>query len=129
MNRAVSVHNQLPLRRCSMTTKTKIELPGKVTYVKMSEKKAGETLVIGSYLGAKSQPNFNNDGMQTVHSFSTEEGEVRLNGSRLLDTLLTQVKTGDILEVVYCGKEPGQSKDGKKFRRNLFEVLKLEEKS
>jgi len=31
--------------------------------------------------------------------------------------------------VVYCGKEPGQSKDGKKFRRNLFEVLKLEEKS
>ena len=111
-----------------MTTKTKIELPGKVTYVKMSEKKAGETIVIGSYLGAKSQPNFNNDGMQTVHSFSTEEGEVRLNGSRLLDTLLGQVNAGDVLEVVFTGKEPGVSKDGKKFKRNTFEVLKLEEK-
>lgn len=110
-----------------MTTKTKIELPGKVTYVKMSEKKAGETLVIGSYLGAKQVPNFNNDGMQTLHSFSTEDSEVRMNGSRLLDTLLSQVQVGDVLEIIYTGKEPGVSRDGKKFKRNTFEILKLEE--
>ena len=95
------------------------------SYVKISEHKPGDTLVIGDYLGMKIVPGFNGEGTASLHSFNTDGGEVRLNGNRTLDSILGTVEAGTTIEIVYTGKEPGVSKDGKKFKRNTFEVSKL----
>lgn len=105
----------------------KAEKPGAIKFVKISEAKPGDVLVLGELVSTEQVPNFNKDGEVSLHKFNTDTGLVGLNGSKLLDGLLGQFEVGDTIEVVYLGKEPGVSKDGKKFKRNTFEVVKLTE--
>lgn len=107
--------------------KKKVEAP-KTRFVKISEHKAGDSVVVGTYLGAKEVDNFNKDGKTNLHLFADEDGlEVGINGTTLLDKLLSQVQIDDMVEITFLGKVPGVSKDGKKFKRNDFEVNVLVE--
>lgn len=109
------------------TVRIKAEKPGAIKFVKISEAKPGDILVLGELVSSEDVPNFNKDGTVKLHKFNTDTGLVGLNGSRLLDGLLDQFEIGDTIEITFLGKEPGVSKDGKKFRRNTFEVVKLTE--
>lgn len=105
--------------------KIKTQLPKSVKYVKVSEAKPGDTLVLGSYIGAKQVDNYNKDGKVNLHSFETDDGVTNLNGSTLLDRLLAEHTPGDVIEVVFTGKENKTNKEGKKYKQNQFEVSKL----
>ena len=112
-----------------MTTqfvKTKIETP-KAKYIKYSEAKKGDILVVGEFLGTKEVDNYNKDGKVPSHSFKTDEGLVVLNSSKSLDRILAGLEAGLVLEVTFQGKTNKVSKDGKKYRQNEFEVSILEE--
>ena len=109
--------------------RVRAELPKPIKYVKISEYKPGDILVLGSLVSTEEVDNFNKDGKVNLHKFETDEGVVGLNGSRVLDQLIGQFEYGSVLEITYTGKEPGVSKDGKKFKRNTFVVDQLSDKA
>ena len=105
--------------------KRKIELP-KRTFVKYSESKPGQTLVVGEFLGSQSVQNYQKTMEVPLHVFNTDSGEVCLNSSRELDNLLQQVEIGQIVDVTFLGKEKIKNKAGLTLTQNKFEVSILE---
>jgi hypothetical protein len=99
----------------------KVELP-KAKYIKYSEAKVGQTLVLGTFLGTKMVPNFDKDAEVPSHTFETDEGTVILNSASSLDRLLTTVEPGTPLEITFLGKEKKKNKTGKSYSQNAFEV-------
>jgi len=110
-------------------TKKKLVAADTVKYVKYSEAKPGQTLVVGKFLGTKQVKKFNGKEGETVplHTFNTDEGEIALNSASSLNRILDGVEPGTTLEVVFLGKESKQNKDGIKYRENTFEVNELTE--
>jgi len=113
--------------------KQKVELQ-KPTYVKYSEAKPGQTLVVGTFLGTKMVKPYkptNKDGSVNPdvpsHSFETDEGEVRLNSATSLNRLLAQIEPGTPVDITFLGKEKKKSKDGDVYSENTFEVSILVE--
>jgi hypothetical protein len=106
--------------------KTKVALP-RPTYVKYSEAKQGQTLVVGTFLGSKLVPNFNKDGEVPAHQFETDEGLTILNSASDLNKQLEQVTEGQVVEVVFLGTEKLKNKKGQPYKANKFEVSILKE--
>lgn len=98
-----------------------------IKYVKYSEAKAGDTLVIGNYVGSPLVLNFNKDKEVPQHQFQDDEGNtVALNSAGQLDYLMKKVEIGSLVEVLFLGQEALTIK-GKKVKANQFEVSVLEE--
>jgi len=120
--------------------KKKVELPASaIKYVKYSECKPGDTLVVGKYLESKMVPNFNKDGEVPLHLFEDfyTKGTLALNSSAELNRILenkhfdtskfADVKVGSWYEITYLGKEKGKTKDGKSYMSHTFQVDPLED--
>ena len=106
-----------------MTTITKVKVStSKATYVKYSDAKPGDTLVIGTYIGTKMVPNFNKDGEVPSHQFETDAGLTILNSASELNKLLEQVEEGSEVDVTFLGTEKLKNKKGQPYKANKFEV-------
>ena len=109
------------------TIKQKVSLGTGPKYVKYSEAKPGETLVVGTYKGTRMVPNFNKDGEVPSHTFETEEGTVVLNSASELNKLLATVEAGTEVDVTFLGTEKLKNKKGQPYKANKFEVSILVE--
>jgi len=94
-------------------------------YVKYSEAKQGDTLVIGDYLGSPMVDNYDKTDKVPQHQFNTDEGLVALNSAGQLNYLLKKVEVGQTVEIIFLGKEK-TTINGKKVSVNNFEVSILE---
>lgn len=108
--------------------KQKVELP-RANYVKYSEAKPGQTLVVGKFLGTKMVTKYNTTTGETVpsHTFDADGEIIILNSAAGLDRLLATVEPGTLLDITFLGKESKVSKEGKKYKQNVFEVSVLSE--
>lgn len=98
-----------------------------IKYVKYSEAKPGDVLVLGNYVGSPMVLNFNKDKEVPQHQFQDEEGNTTaLNSAGQLDYLMKKVEVGSVVEVVFLGQEALTIK-GKKVKANQFEVSILGE--
>lgn len=107
----------------------KAELPKQIKFVKISEHKPGDSLVLGKLISTEEVDNYNKDGKVNLHKFETEAGIVAINSNKVLDKLIAQFPVGSTLEIFYTGKEHGVRKDGKKIQFNMFEVELLTQKA
>jgi len=112
-----------------MTTLVKKKIgSGSVRYVKYSEAKPGDTLVVGTFQGTELVPSYDKKSEVPIHTFVTEDEEiVKLNSAGQLNKLLSMVQPGTTLEVTFLGKEKFKSKDGRTLYANQFEVNELVE--
>jgi len=115
----------------------KIKVSGVVKYVKWTDKKAGDTLVVGEYLGEIEVPKYKGKAGETTpaHKFKLEDGSLaQLGSAGQLNFLLRQTKEllisrqldGDVpclVEVIFLGKDKYIDKKTKKVEEaNQFEV-------
>ena len=99
---------------------------GPKTYLKLSEKKSGDILVEGKYIGTV--PNkFNADKPNFEFKPSNGEANVVLNSAGKLNYLMdSYVQVGDEVQVVYNGKSMIESGPMKGKEAHDFEVLVAE---
>jgi len=108
--------------------KQKIEVQSeKPTYVKYTEAKPGQTLVVGNLTEIRMVDNFNKDGKVPSFVFQTDTGTTILNSATDLNKQLEQVEIGSAVEVVFLGAEKLKNKKGQPYKLNKFEVSLLQE--
>lgn len=115
-----------------MTTivRKKISSAGNVKFVKYSELKAGETLVVGFFQGTELVPSYDKKSQVPQHTFVDEDEKiVKLNSAGQLNAILKNVQPGAFLEVTFLGKEKIKTKDGRQVEANQFEVHELEDQT
>ena len=111
-----------------MTNFVKKKLSGSVRYVKYSEAKPGDVLVIGTFQGTEQVPAYDpKQGLVPQHSFVDEDEQiVKLNSAGQLNYALKNATPGQMIEVIYLGKEKVKTKTGRLVEANQFEVNALE---
>lgn len=118
-------------------TAEKIKISGVIKYLKWTDKKPGDVLVVGEYLGEVEVPKYKGRDGETVpqHRFKLEDGTIAALGSAgqlnfilrsARETLQARQLDGEspcLVEVIFLGKEEYVNKRTKKVEEaNQFEV-------
>lgn len=109
----------------------KVKVGGAIRYVKFSQAKPGDVLVLGMFEGTKQVPKYKGRDGETVpqHNFKTEDGTiVALGSAGQLNFLMRDISVGSLVEVVFLGKQEykdrrtGKMETANQFEVNVFEV-------
>lgn len=107
-------------------TVVKRKISGTSRYVKYSQLKPGETIVIGEFKGTEMVKAFDPKQPDVPqHTVLDEEGvEIKLNSAGQLNHILKNVPVGTCIEIIYLGKEKIKV-NGRQVEANQFEVSEL----
>lgn len=108
----------------------KVKLSGSTKWVKYSQSKPNDVLVLGVFEGTIQVPKYKGRDGETVpqHNFKTEDGTtVALPSAGQLNFLLRDIPQGALVEVVFLGKQEYKDRrTGKMETANQFEVSTFE---